>query len=49
MAASISDEDSPFRRKIEKVNPHIASLEMPFKQAVLTIRTSKCPFIAIHA
>jgi hypothetical protein len=48
MTACVSDKDSLCRRKIEKVNPHISSLEMPFKEAVLTIRASKGSFIAVH-
>jgi len=48
MTACVPYKDSLFRRKIEKVNPHISSLEMPFKEAEFAIRASKGSFIAVH-
>lgn len=46
--ADISDQNSLIGGKIKKMNPGIASLQVPIKEPVLAIRAQKCSFFAVH-
>jgi hypothetical protein len=48
MIACISHEDSFWLGEIKEVNSRVSPLQMPFKEAVLAIWTSKRSFIAVH-
>lgn len=48
MCAGVSHKDSFGVWEVEKVDPSIPAFQVPFKNSIIAIRTSKCPFITVH-